>query len=86
MLRRACADAALWRRLRVAVNLSPLQFRTGNLLSIVMDALKQSGCPRGGWAGNQSCFGKSGQVLATLRHCRRSVRISMDDFGTAIPA
>ncbi|MEI9926378.1 MAG: EAL domain-containing protein [Bradyrhizobium sp.] len=27
----------------MAVNLSPLQFRTGNLLSIVMDALKQSG-------------------------------------------
>ena len=46
MLRRACMDAALWPDdIRVAVNLSPLQFRTGNLLSIVMDALKQSGLP-----------------------------------------
>ena len=34
MLRRACMDAALWPDdVRVAVNLSPLQFRAGNLLS-----------------------------------------------------
>src|SRR6185312_3835201 len=46
MLRRACLDAALWPdAVRVAVNLSPAQFRTSNLLSIVMDALKQSGLP-----------------------------------------
>ena len=46
MLRRACMDAALWPDdVRVAVNLSPVQFRVGNLLSIVMDALKQSGLP-----------------------------------------
>jgi len=46
MLRRACMDAALWPAdVRVAVNLSPLQFRVGNLLSVVMDALKQSGLP-----------------------------------------
>src|SRR3954463_6238449 len=46
MLRRACMDAALWPDdVRVAVNLSPLQFRTGNLLSVVMDALRQSGLP-----------------------------------------
>ena len=46
MLRRACMDAAGWPDdVRVAVNLSPLQFRVGNLLSVVMDALKQSGLP-----------------------------------------
>src|SRR5258705_7974518 len=46
MLQRACMDAAQWPDdVRVAVNLSPLQFRTGNLLSLVMDALKQSGLP-----------------------------------------
>ena len=46
MLRRACADAAQWPDdVRVAVNLSPLQFRVGNLLSLVMDTLKQSGLP-----------------------------------------
>lgn len=37
MLRRACMDAAQWPDdVRVAVNLSPLQFRVGNLLSLVM--------------------------------------------------
>ena len=44
VLRRACGEAAQWPGdVRVAVNLSPLQFRSGNLLSVVMDALKQSG-------------------------------------------
>ena len=44
MLRRACMDAANWPDdVRIAVNLSPLQFRVGNLLSVVMDALKHSG-------------------------------------------
>ncbi len=33
MLRRACMDAAQWPdEVRVAVNLSPLQFKVGNLL------------------------------------------------------
>ena len=46
MLRRACVDAALWPDdVSVAVDLSPLQFRVGNLLSVVTDALKQSGLP-----------------------------------------
>jgi len=46
ILRRACMDAALWPDdVRVAVNLSPLQFRIGDLLSVVMDALKQSELP-----------------------------------------
>src|SRR6202000_1558273 len=46
MLHRACMDAAQWPDdVRVAVNLSPLQFRSGNLLSVVTDALKQSGLP-----------------------------------------
>ena len=46
MLHRACMDAAQWPDdVRVAVNLSPLQFRTGNLLALVTDALRQSGLP-----------------------------------------
>src|SRR6202035_4673337 len=46
MLRHACMDAAAWPDdVCVAVNLSPLQFRSGNLLSVVMEALKQSGLP-----------------------------------------
>ena len=87
MLRRACRDAANWPDdVRVAVNLSPLQFRTGNLLSTVMDALKQSGLTAKRLEleiTETLLLEKSSQVLATL-HALRSlgVRISMDDFGT----
>ena len=87
MLRRACMDAALWPDdVRVAVNLSPLQFRVGNLLSMVMDALKQSGLPAKRLEleiTETLLLEKSSQVLATLHALRAlGVRISMDDFGT----
>jgi diguanylate cyclase (GGDEF)-like protein/PAS domain S-box-containing protein len=87
MLRRACRDAALWPdEVRVAVNLSPLQFRTGNLLSIVMDALKQSGLAAERLEleiTETLLLEKSDEVLATLHALRAlGVRISMDDFGT----
>ncbi|MDP3074413.1 bifunctional diguanylate cyclase/phosphodiesterase [Bradyrhizobium sp.] len=87
MLRRACADAALWPDdVRVAVNLSPLQFRTGNLLVLVMDTLKQTGLPATRLEleiTETLLLEKSSQVLATLHALRAlGVRISMDDFGT----
>jgi diguanylate cyclase (GGDEF)-like protein/PAS domain S-box-containing protein len=87
MLRRACADAAQWPDdIRVAVNLSPLQFRLGNLLSLVMETLKQTGLPARRLEleiTETLLLEKSSEVLATL-HALRSlgVRISMDDFGT----
>jgi diguanylate cyclase (GGDEF)-like protein len=87
MLRRACMDAALWPDdVRIAVNLSPAQFRTANLLSIVMDTLKQSGLPPKRLEVEITetlLLEKSSQVLATLHALRAlGVRISMDDFGT----
>src|SRR4051794_7473382 len=87
MLRRACMDAATWPdAVRVAVNLSPLQFRAGNLLSTVMDVLKQSGLPAKRLEleiTETLLLEKSDEVLATLHALRAlGVRISMDDFGT----
>jgi diguanylate cyclase (GGDEF)-like protein/PAS domain S-box-containing protein len=87
ILRRACMEAAQWPDdVRVAVNLSPLQFRVGNLLSVVMDALKQSGLPAKRLEleiTETLLLEKSSQVLATLHALRAlGVRISMDDFGT----
>ncbi|WP_022721871.1 bifunctional diguanylate cyclase/phosphodiesterase, partial [Rhodopseudomonas sp. B29] len=87
ILRSACMDAAAWPDdVRVAVNLSPLQFRIGNLLSVVMDALKQSGLPPRRLEleiTETLLLEKSPQVLATLHALRAlGVRISMDDFGT----
>jgi predicted signal transduction protein with EAL and GGDEF domain len=87
ILHRACKDAARWPGdVRVAVNLSPLQFRGGNLLSVVVDALKQSGLPAKRLEleiTETLLLEKSSQVLATLHALRAlGVRISMDDFGT----
>jgi predicted signal transduction protein with EAL and GGDEF domain len=87
MLRRACLDAALWPdEVRVAVNLSPAQFRTSNLLSIVMDTLKQSGLSPKRLEleiTETLLLEKSSQVLASLHALRAlGVRVSMDDFGT----
>jgi diguanylate cyclase (GGDEF)-like protein len=87
MLRRACMDAAEWPDdVRVAVNLSPAQFRVSNLLSLVMDVLKQSGLPARRLEleiTETLLLEKSSEVLATLHALRAlGVRISMDDFGT----
>jgi len=87
MLRRACMDAAVWPDdVRVAVNLSPAQFRTSNLLSIVMEELKQSGLPPKRLEleiTETLLLEKSEQVRASLHALRAlGVRISMDDFGT----
>jgi EAL domain-containing protein (putative c-di-GMP-specific phosphodiesterase class I) len=87
MLRRACLDAAAWPDdVRVAVNLSPLQFRAGNVLAEVMEVLKQTGLPPRRLEleiTETLVLEKSDQVLATLHALRAlGVRISMDDFGT----
>ena len=87
MLRRACIDAAQWPDdVHVAVNLSPLQFRLGNLLSLVTETLKQSGLPARRLEleiTETLLLEKSSEVLATLHALRAlGVRISMDDFGT----
>lgn len=87
VLRRACLEAAAWPEgVRVAVNLSPLQFRVGNLLTTVMDALKHSGLPPKRLEleiTETLLLEKSSQVIATLHALRAlGVRISMDDFGS----
>ncbi len=87
VLRRACADAMAWpEHMTLAVNLSPLQFRVGNVLDAVMDALKRSGLPpsRLEVEITETLFlEKSEHVLSTLHALRtKGVRIAMDDFGT----
>ena len=87
VLRRACTDAAAWPvDVKVAVNLSPLQFKTGTLFQAVRDALSDSGLPPTRLEleiTETLLLDKSDQVLATLHALRAlGVRISMDDFGT----
>ncbi len=87
VLKRACADAAKWPApLKVAVNLSPLQFRNGNLLAIVREALAGSGLPANRLEleiTETLLLDRTGVVLATLHALRaHGIHISMDDFGT----
>ena len=86
-LREACAEAIGWPDgICVSVNLSPLQFAKGNLVSTVMSALASSGLPasRLELEITESVFlEKSERNIAVLNQLREfGVRISMDDFGT----
>jgi predicted signal transduction protein with EAL and GGDEF domain len=50
VLRKACADAALWpEEVKVAVNLSPIQVMSKNLTPVVIGALRRPACRRTGW-------------------------------------
>ena len=87
VLRKACADASKWPSpIKLAVNLSPLQFRTGNLFLTVKHALDQSGFPPNRLEleiTETLLLDKVDQVLVTLHALRAlGVRIAMDDFGT----
>lgn len=87
VLRRACKDATAWPQdVRVAVNLSPMQFRCGNVLELVEDALSVTGLSpdRLELEITESLFlDRSNLVLDTLAELRQlGVRIAMDDFGT----
>ena len=87
VLNRACADAVAWPLpLKVAVNLSPRQFKAGNLLTIVSEALKAARLPPERLEleiTEALLLDKTDLVLATLHALRAlGVRISMDDFGT----
>ena len=86
-LRQACAEAIEWPDgIRVSVNLSPLQFAKGNLVSTVLSALASSGLPAARLEleiTESVLLEKSERNIATLNQLRElGVRISMDDFGT----
>ncbi len=87
VLRRACQDAAGWpSHLRVAVNLSPVQFRGTDIVEVVRQTLAQSGLPA-------SRLELEVTELVLLQHNEQNLRvlhqlrelgiaIVLDDFGT----
>jgi len=87
VLNQACKDAVAWPDdLKVAVNLSPRQFRNEHLVETVEYALEQSGL-----ASNRleleitetALLQNSETVLATLHRLRKlGLRTVLDDFGT----
>jgi diguanylate cyclase (GGDEF)-like protein/PAS domain S-box-containing protein len=87
VLREACGEAAKWPDdIKVAVNLSAVQFRSRNLVQVVISALAQSGLAptRLELEITESIFlAETEANLATLHQLRAlGVSISMDDFGT----
>jgi diguanylate cyclase (GGDEF)-like protein len=87
ILREACREAASWPRpLQIAVNLSPVQFRHGDLPGLVHAVLLETGLAadrleleitEGVLIGD---FSRAVSILRRLKAL--GVRIAMDDFGT----
>ena len=87
VLHRACADAAHWPPgLKVAVNVSPAQFKSTRLVPAVTQALTSSGFPAKRLEleiTESVLLANSGATLATLHALRKlGLRFSLDDFGT----
>jgi diguanylate cyclase (GGDEF)-like protein/PAS domain S-box-containing protein len=87
VLRRACADAVTWPDdIDVAVNLSPVQFKSPNLIATVTEALAASGLAarRLELEITESVLLQNSEATLTTLHELRGmgVRISLDDFGT----
>jgi diguanylate cyclase (GGDEF)-like protein len=87
ILQRACADAASWpQSIKVAVNLSAGQFRTGRLFDVILCALVESGLPpeRLELEITESLLlqNKESNVLVIQQLKNIGVTIALDDFGT----
>ncbi|WP_165184799.1 putative bifunctional diguanylate cyclase/phosphodiesterase [Caulobacter soli] len=87
VLREACREAAGWPdHVRLAVNLSPAQFRDKHLVGIVVSALAVSGLPaeRLELEITESVLLQDSVGNMSILHDLKAlgVRISMDDFGT----
>jgi EAL domain-containing protein (putative c-di-GMP-specific phosphodiesterase class I) len=86
VLRQACADAAKWpNEIKIAVNLSPAQFRSMNLAQTVVDALATSGVAPSRLEleiTEEILLGHNHQNLALLQQLRDlGIQIVIDDFG-----
>jgi diguanylate cyclase (GGDEF)-like protein len=87
VLRTACAEAAKWpANLRIAVNLSPAQFRSKELVPVIVGALANSGITSQRLeleVTETVIMHDSEAVFAALGQLRKlGVQIALDDFGT----
>ncbi|HEY4921906.1 MAG TPA: GGDEF domain-containing phosphodiesterase, partial [Xanthobacteraceae bacterium] len=87
ILHQACRDAAAWpEHVKIAVNLSPVQIRSGNLLNCVTDALVSSGLsPRRLEleVTESVLLDATAESLAVLHQLKATgIAIVLDDFGT----
>jgi len=87
IVRRACMDAVSWpAHVKLAVNLSPVQFRNGNLVDVVVNALFESGLPPERLEleiTETVLLQKNAENLAVLHQLKNlGACIVLDDFGT----
>ena len=87
VIREACTRASQWPdHVRVAVNVSPVQFHRGALHETILRALADSGLAPGRFEVEitESIFLEGSETTLKLLHSLRSlgVRIALDDFGT----
>jgi diguanylate cyclase (GGDEF)-like protein len=86
-LREACREAASWKKpLQISVNLSPAQFRYGNLPNLVHLVLFESGLAPARLEFEITegvLINDTSRALSILRRLKAfGVKIAMDDFGT----
>jgi diguanylate cyclase (GGDEF)-like protein len=87
VLRRACADAAEWpEEFAVAVNVSPVQFKSADFVGVVADALTKSRLPASRLALEitELVLMQDDKAALALLHQLKDIGVSiaMDDFGT----
>jgi diguanylate cyclase (GGDEF)-like protein len=87
VIRNACHEAARWPQdVMLAINISPMQFRSENLINVVMHSLASSGLSPDRLEleiTEAILLENTEATLATLDEFHRlGVRIAMDDFGT----
>jgi diguanylate cyclase (GGDEF)-like protein/PAS domain S-box-containing protein len=87
VLRQACKEASKWPdEIKIAVNLSAMQFRRGNLVEVVIHALASSGLPANRLeleVTETVLLIENDRAFSTLHQLRDlGVRIAVDDFGT----
>ncbi len=87
ILRQACADAMAWpAHIKVAVNISPVQFRTGDIVDVVASALHETGLEPGRLELEitESVLLQKYDWDFSLLHRLRDlgVAVVLDDFGT----
>lgn len=85
VLRTACATAASWPGVAVAVNLSPVQFRSRGLVGMVTSALAEAGLApqRLELEVTETALLDDSEATIEILHQLRAlgVRVSLDDFG-----
>jgi diguanylate cyclase (GGDEF)-like protein/PAS domain S-box-containing protein len=87
ILQRACADAAKWpAQIKLAINISAVQFKKGNLFDVILCALVESGLDPQQLEleiTETSLLENQEAHLATIRQLKNlGISLALDDFGT----